>query len=107
MTKIDAMQLFIQKVDEKGQAQVARDLERSASAINQLYRGKYKGAPDAILDKVIEVYGGLTVTCPVRGEISLADCARERKKPYESVTNPAAARLYRACRRCRHNGGKL
>jgi hypothetical protein len=107
MTTIAALELFKRKCDELGQAQVAADLEKSPSAINQLYHDKYKASPDTILQRAIEVYGGLSVTCPLRGEISLATCATDRRKPFESVTNPAAARLYRACRTCRHNqGGK-
>lgn len=106
MTNIDAMQLFRAKCDQLGQAQVAKDLNRSASAINQLYHDKYQGAPDTILSLVIEVYGGLSVDCPARGEVSLSWCARQRRKPFEAVINPEAARLYRACRKCSHNGGK-
>lgn len=105
MTSIDAMKLFKDKVDQLGQAQVSRDLKVSPAAVSQLYHDNYKASPDNILALVIEVYGGLSVDCPVRGEVSLSWCAQQRRKPYETVTNPEAARLYKACKRCPHNGG--
>lgn len=105
MTRPDAMQLFIQKCDELGQAAVAKAIGKSASAVNQLYHGNYKAEPGVILELIVEQFGGLFATCPVDGDITLATCARNRRKPFESATNPHAVRLYRACRKCPHNGG--
>jgi len=106
MTSIDAMKLFLQKCDELGQARVAVMLDISPSAANQLYHGKYKASPDNILQRVIEVYGGLTVDCPHLGEVPLSRCAEERKKPF-ALVNADYTRQRKACRSChRNHGGK-
>ena len=105
MTRTDLMTLLNQKVAETSQAHVARLLGISDSAVSQLRSGTYKGAPDAILQRVREVFGDETVQCPVLGEIPLARCAEKRKLPF-AATNPQRVALYRACQKCPQNGGK-
>lgn len=102
MTYPDAMKLLQQKVAEHGQAEVARRLEVSAAAISQLLAGKYQASPDNILKRVIEVFGGLSVDCPVLGDIPLSRCADERKKPFAAVNHQAVA-LWKACQGCEQN----
>lgn len=102
MTYPDAMKLLQQKVAEHGQAEAARRLEVSAAAISQILSGKYQASPDAILRRVIEVFGGLSVGCPVLGEIPLSRCAQERKKPFTTANHQAVA-LWRACQGCPQN----
>lgn len=99
MTYPDAMKLLNEKVAELGQAEVARRLEVSAAAISQLLSGKYQAAPDNILKRVIEIFGGLSVECPVLGTIPLSRCAQERKKPFAAVNHQAVA-LWKACQTC-------
>ena len=99
MTAPDAMHLLQQKVAELGQAEAARRLDVSAAAISQLLSGKYQAAPDNILRRVVEVFGGLSTDCPVLGEIPLSRCALERKKPFAAVNHQAVA-LWRACQTC-------
>ena len=103
MTMPDAMKLLTEKVNEIGQAEVARRLGKSAAAISQILSGKYAAAPDEILKRVIEVFGGLAVDCPVLGEIPLSQCSSERKKPFAATSHQRVA-LYRACQTCPHNG---
>ena len=91
--------LLEQAVDEHSQAEVARVLGYSASAVNQVLHGRYNGDPSALLARVYEVYGGATVACPVLGEIPLSRCAEERKKPF-SMASGMRVRLFRACRSC-------
>jgi hypothetical protein len=57
--------------------------------------------PDAhlVLQRVVEVYGGLSVVCPILGDIPLAQCAEERRKPF-AATNQQRIELYRACKTC-------
>ena len=62
MTYPDAMKLLTEKVNELGQAEVARRLGKSAAAISQVRSGKYQAAPDEILKRVIEIFWGLSVT---------------------------------------------
>lgn len=99
MTYPDAMKLLVEKVAEHGQADVARKLGVSAAAVSQILSGKYNAAPDAILGRVIEVFGGLSVECPVLGGIPLSQCAEERKKPFAATSHQRVA-LWKACQTC-------
>lgn len=99
MTYPDAMKLLNDKVTEIGQAEVARQLGISAAAISQVRSGKYAAAPDEILKRVIEVFGGLSVGCPCLGDIPLFKCAQERKKPFQ-IGNHQAVALWKACQTC-------
>jgi transcriptional regulator with XRE-family HTH domain len=99
MTRPDAMHLLRGKADELGQAETARRLQISPSAVNQLLHGKYGAAPDGILQRVVEVFGRLSVPCPILGEIPLAQCKDERGRPF-AASNHLRVRLYRACRGC-------
>jgi transcriptional regulator with XRE-family HTH domain len=96
------MALLTQQVGKLGQAEVARRLGYSPSAINQVIHGNYKGDATAILTKVEEIFGKTTIICPILGEITLGKCADNRKRPF-AATNPIRVRLYRACKTC---GGK-
>jgi transcriptional regulator with XRE-family HTH domain len=99
------MKLLTDKVAEIGQAEVARQLGISAAAISQVRSGKYQAAPDEILKRVIEVFGGISVDCPVLGDIPLNQCAQERKKPFAATSHQRVA-LWKACQKCPQNGGK-
>lgn len=98
-----AMKLFRSKCEEIGQAEVAKTLKVSPSAVNQLYRGNYKAAPDAILQRVRESFGTETLYCTTLGEISLGRCAEEKKKPYAPL-NSDYVRQRKACRTCKQGG---
>ena len=99
------MKLLRQMVEELGQAEVARRLGKSAAAISQILSGKYQAAPDEILRRVIEIFGGVSLQCPVLGEIPLAQCADEQKKPFAATSHQRVA-LYRACQTCPQNRRK-
>lgn len=47
---------------EGGQAAVGRKIGYSATTISQVLGGTYNGSTDAIRDKVLEIYGGKTVS---------------------------------------------
>ena len=94
------MQLFEKAVTDKGQAQVARDMGYSASAVNQVVRGKYQGGLDRFLERAAEVYGKEKVSCPVLGMITLRRCSEERRKPF-STSSPQRVQLFRVCKECR------
>lgn len=105
MTTPDLMILFRSKCAELGQATVARALNYSDSAISQALSGKYQGSLDTLLSRVEEIYGSTTVDCPVLGTLTLAQCGSHRRRPF-AATNPQRVRLYQACQRCPHKGGK-
>lgn len=95
----ESMALLRQKVDEIGQAALARRVGYSPSAINQAVKGTYGGSLDNLLQRVEETFGSATVMCPVMGEISIQRCADERRKAF-GATSPQRARLYLACKSC-------
>ena len=107
MTRIDRLSLLRAKCAELkgGQAEVARRLGCSSSAINMVLKEKYPN-PDAILQKVEEQFGQSSVNCPVMGDIPLKKCAENRNRPL-IATNPLQVKIWRACKECEHgNGGK-
>lgn len=105
MTQPDQMTLLQQKVGELGQAEVARQMGYSASAINQAIHGKYNGDIATILAKVELVFGQSTVDCPELGDVPLRVCHFNKTRPF-AATNPQRVRLYRACKQCPNKGGK-
>jgi DNA-binding transcriptional ArsR family regulator len=93
------MQLLHKKCEEIGQAEVARRLGYSPSAVNQALKDTYKGDLTNLLNRVEEVFGSTMVYCPVCGEITLGICARNRRLPFAAI-NPHRIKLYRECRNC-------
>ena len=100
MTYPDAMKLLTQKVNEMGQAKVGRMLGyTSGSIVCQVLSGTYPAGTEVFLSKVIEVFGGLSVECPeMRGEITLAECARHRRR--KPTADSFYASMYKACKHC-------
>lgn len=105
MTQPDQMGLLTAQVGKLGQAEVARQLGYSASAINQVVHGTYNGDVSTILAKVELVFGQSTVDCPELGEISLRKCAEMKARPF-AATNPMRVALYKACKQCDQCGQK-
>lgn len=103
MTTPDRMELLRKTVAEIGQAEVARIIGKSDSAISQILSGKYQGSADNILQLVEEHFGASTVTCPILGQIPLKRCADNRRRPF-AATNPLRVTLYKACKDCPHGG---
>jgi hypothetical protein len=86
-------------VTESSQAAVARRLGYSASAINQVLHHNYQGNTERLAAKIIEVYGNVSVVCPVLGTIKLGRCALERSMEF-STANPTRVELWDACQTC-------
>ena len=84
---------------ELGQAEVARRLGKSDSAVSQVLSGTYKGSSDTILERVEEVFGTTIIHCPTLGAIMLGRCADERRKPF-AVVSGAYTRQRKACKQC-------
>jgi hypothetical protein len=88
--------------DEQGQATVARELGVSATLVSQVRRGLYgRGGRHGDLSKVEQRvrgrYLGATILCPVKGQISAAECLANQKLPL-ITTNRSRVALYQACR---------
>lgn len=99
----DPGELLLSAVKAKGQASVARELGYSPTAICLVLKGKYGAGSDKIHARVAEVYGVLTLDCPVLGEIPINRCADERRTPF-SASSPQRVAIFRACRECRQHG---
>jgi hypothetical protein len=69
----------------------------SPAVINQVLRGRYQGRIDRLRGLVEGEYLGVTVPCPVLGEISRRDCLEHQARPFAS-TNFRRIQLFRACR---------
>lgn len=102
MSDLDWMALLREHVAAKGQATVAKELGYSGSVISQTLSGSYGGRKDNVARRVVEVYGGQTVPCPVLGDLELSKCAQHRTRPF-AATNPLRVALYRACQSCPFN----
>lgn len=99
MTDDDRMALLKQKCAEMGQSAVSRALGYSATAVSRALSGTYNASSTALLRRVEEIYGATMVFCHVLGEIPLARCAENRRKPF-SAMNPIRVRLHRECKEC-------
>jgi len=99
MTQPDLIELLRAECNKTSQADVARKLGYSPSAINQVLKGTYP-APQKLLVKVEEVFcKEASIPCPVQGNITLARCVSNRNLPFITV-NPARVQLWTACRAC-------
>jgi hypothetical protein len=99
MTRDEQMKLLLEKCAELGQSEVAKQIDKSPSTVNQLLHGSYRADPGAILQLVEETFGTSTVMCPEMGEIPLKKCAEERQTPF-SAASPRRIRMHRACKAC-------
>lgn len=102
MTRSERLQLLETMCVEHTQAAVAIRIGYSPGTVCLILSGKYNGCPDAVLQRVEEVFGSTTVNCPVLGIITLGKCADKRKLPF-AATNPRRVTLHCACIEC---GGK-
>lgn len=87
MTNDDRLELLRDTVAELGsQAKVARLLGYSTATVSQVLAGLYKGALDAFLTRVEEVFGKTEVFCPVMGAIAYAcELGRDKISTYVNL----------------------
>ena len=71
----------------------------SASTLNQVLKGKYKGDVERIRGLVEGALMGKTVTCPVLGELSREICMRHQTRK-AGASNPMRIKLHEACKTC-------
>ncbi|MBD8890174.1 transcriptional regulator [Roseibium litorale] len=92
--------------DAKGLASAAGRIGYSTAVVSQVIGAKYPGDLTKVEDKVRGALMGLTVICPVLGEIGRDYCLSQQAKPF-AATNSTRTRVYRACRSgCLHSGLK-
>lgn len=103
MTRMERLQLLEKMSLEHTQAEIARRIGYSTGTISLILSGKYNGCPDAVLQRVEEVFGSTIIDCPVLGIITLGKCAEKRKLPF-AATNPRRVALHCACKECGEKG---
>ena len=92
-----------QECDLSSQRQVAARIRYSAGAISQVLSKKYPTGTDAIEAAFNGAYQGVTVRCPVLGDLPRQICGEHQRQPF-STGNPTRVRMYRACRSgCPHS----
>ncbi|WP_295582217.1 XRE family transcriptional regulator [uncultured Lamprocystis sp.] len=90
--------------EQTSQARVVRQLRAasgcrfpSGTLISQVLNGCYPGRTARLQLLVDGLYGGVTVWCPVLGDITTDRCDANQHAPFSTV-NPLRVMLYRACR---------
>ncbi|MDH4229994.1 MAG: helix-turn-helix transcriptional regulator [Nitrospirota bacterium] len=84
------------------QSDVARRLGVSAAMVNQALKGTYKGNLGRLQERVRGLLLGVTVDCPVLGDLGRDKCLAHQTRQF-LASNPLRVALYRACRTCKHN----
>ncbi|EAU53559.1 helix-turn-helix domain-containing protein [Mariprofundus ferrooxydans] len=84
------------------QAAVATQIGMSPAVVNQVLKGTYNGRLDNVQKRVEGALMGITVDCPVIGDIPLNRCIENQSRPF-AATNPLRVMLHRACKTCRNN----
>lgn len=86
------------------QAQVARELGRSAAAVSQILNRKYSADLSAMEERVRGVFQHLVISCPALGNMPMHVCQDWRAKGRTFLLgNPQRSRMYRACLKCPRN----
>lgn len=89
-----------------GQARAAERIGYSPAVVSQVLKGTYKGDLKAVQQKVEGALMGLTVDCPVIGELPRNRCLEYQRQGF-AATNHMRVQLSRACPECpnRRGGG--
>lgn len=102
----EAMPAEIQALAEACMRSTARDVANrlgySDAVVSHMLSRRYPGDVQAVLIRIRGALLGQQVDCPVLGPIGKDQCLQEQAKPFSS-SNPARARLFRACRDCPSN----
>ena len=88
--------------EKTSQAVVAKQMGYAASVISQVLKGTYRGNPAQVRLAFTEHYGGLSVQCPVMGEMPTQSCRRFRTELHIRTSN-MRAQFAQACPKCAQN----
>lgn len=83
----------------RSQATAATKIGYSATVVNQVLKGTYKGDLQSVQRAVEGAFMGATVECPVIGELSRERCIEYQRAAFRT-TNPMRVALSRACPTC-------
>lgn len=90
--------------DTHGGKKAAEVIGYSSTVVSQVLSGKYTGDLSAVQQKVEGALLGLSVDCPVLGEIPRNRCLEYQRQGF-AATNPMRVRLAQACPTCPHYKG--
>lgn len=86
------------------QAAVAKRIGYSAAVVNQVLKGTYKGDLARVQQAVEGALMGLTVECPIVGELARNRCLEYQRRGF-AATNPFRVSLAKACPTCPNRRG--
>jgi len=89
---------------QHGGAKTAERIGYSATVVSQVCSGKYLGDMRAVRQKVEGALMGMTVECPVIGELPRNRCLEYQRQPF-AATNHLRVQLARACPSCPNRRG--
>jgi hypothetical protein len=99
----DWIQVLAELVDAHGLKGAEKRIGSGASTISQVLSNTYRGVLGNIEARVRGALMGMTVDCPVKGEMGRDVCLKWQAKPF-AATSSDRARMYHACRSgCPHS----
>lgn len=88
--------------DAHGNGPTAKKIGYSTSVVSQVLSGKYAGDEAAVRKAVEGGLMGMTVECPVIGDLARNVCLEYQRRPF-AATNHLRVQLSRSCPACVHN----
>lgn len=104
MTEQDWLTVLTEQCKRTSQSVVSKKLDYSPAVINQVLKGTYKGDVSSVQRAVEGALMGMTVDCPVIGELPRNRCLEYQRRPFAS-TNHIRVQLARACPTCPNRRG--
>lgn len=90
--------------DTHGGKKTAEAIGYSATVVSQVLSATYKGDLKAVQQKVEGALMGLSVDCPVVGELPRNRCLDYQRQSF-GATNPMRVRMAQACPSCPNRRG--
>ena len=87
-----------------GGKRTAEAIGYSQTVVSQVLSGTYKGDYSAVKQKVEGALMGMTVDCPIVGDLPRNRCLEYQRQPFAS-TNHLRVQLSRTCPTCEHKRG--
>lgn len=103
----DWVQALAEAADRMTATRAARNIGYSPAVLSHVFAKNYKGDIGAVEQRVRGALLGLTVMCPVYGEIGRDQCL-DLQKMTPPFSSEASSRCYRSCRgigiaKCAHS----
>ncbi len=95
----DWLTVLREQCSRSSQAAIGKRLNYSATVVNQVLKGAYKGDLSAVQRAVEGALMGLTVDCPVVGELPRNRCLEFQRRDF-AATNHFRVQLSRTCPTC-------